>query len=142
MPGRDQEPLLRRSYFRVLIGENEVGFAEISPLSSKTETGLPGREHQQRYETVILRRALTRSSELFDWRRHIIDGGDDRRDVTIQQLEGPDGAVSNSWRLVGAWPCRWSGPAFNALNAEVAIEELELAFADLIWLEQTTDQGG
>jgi phage tail-like protein len=142
MPRRDHEALLRTSYFRVLIGERELGFAEISPLSSKTDAGIPGREHRQHFETVILRRALTRSTELFEWRRRIVDGAEDRRDVTIQQLEGPDGAAANTWRLVDAWPCRWSGPAFNALSGEVAIEELELAFEDLVWLEQTTNQGG
>ena len=142
MPGRDHEPLLRTSYFRVLIGERELGFAEISPLSSKTDAGMPGREHHQHFETVIFRRALTRSTELFDWRRRIVDGADDRRDITIQQLEGPGGAVANSWRLVGAWPSRWSGPAFNALSGEVAIEELEVAFDDLVWLDQTATQGG
>jgi len=142
MPGRDHETLLRTSYFRVLIGERELGFAEVSELSSKTDDGVPGQEHHQHFETVILRRALTRSTELYDWRRRIVDGADDRRDITIRQLESPDGAIANSWRLVDAWPCRWSGPAFNALSGEVAIEELELAFADLIWLEQTTTQGG
>ncbi|HVD43089.1 MAG TPA: phage tail protein [Gaiellaceae bacterium] len=142
MPGRDHETLLRTSYFRVLIGERELGFAEVSELSSKTDDGVPGQEHHQHFETVILRRALTRSTELYDWRRRIVDGADDRRDITIHQLESPDGAIANSWRLVDAWPCRWSGPAFNALSGEVAIEELELAFADLIWLEQTTTQGG
>jgi phage tail-like protein len=142
MPGRDHEQLLRTSYFRVLIGERELGFAEISPLSSKTDAGIPAQEHHQQFETVILRRALTRSTELYDWRRRIVDGADDRRDITIHQLEGPDGAIANSWRLVDAWPCRWSGPSFNALSGELAIEELELAFADLIWIEQTTTQGG
>jgi phage tail-like protein len=142
MPGRDHEQLLRTSYFRVLIGERELGFAEISPLSSKTDAGVPAQEHDQQFETVILRRALTRSTELYDWRRRIVDGADDRRDITIHQLEGPDGAIANSWRLVDAWPCRWSGPSFNALSGELAIEELELAFADLIWIEQTTTQGG
>ena len=110
MPGRDHEPLLRTSYFRVLIGERELGFAEISPLSSKTDAGIPGREHRHHFDTVILRRAC--------------------------------GAVANSWRLVDAWPSRWSGPAFNALSGEVAIEELEVAFDDLVWLDQTTTQGG
>lgn len=142
MPGREHEPLLRTSYFRVLIGERELGFAEISPLSSKTDAGVPGQEHRQHFETVILRRALTRSTDLYDWRRRIVDGSDDRRDVTIHQLEGPEGAAANTWRLIGAWPCRWSGPAFNALTSELAFEELELAFADLVWLEQTTTQGG
>lgn len=92
MPGRDHEPLLRTSYFRVLICEREVRVAEISRLISATDSGVLGREHQQRFETVILRRALTRSTDLYDWRRHIVDGADDRRDVTIHQLEGPDGA--------------------------------------------------
>jgi phage tail-like protein len=142
MPGRDHEQLLRTSYFRVLIGERELGFAEISPLSSKTDADVPGREHRQQFETVVLRRALTRSTELYEWRRRIVGGDDDRRDITIHQLESPDGAIANSWRLVDAWPCRWSGPSFNALSGELAIEELELAFADLIWIEQSTTQGG
>jgi phage tail-like protein len=142
MPGRDHEQLLRTSYFRVLIGERELGFAEISPLSSKTDADVPGREHRQQFETVVLRRALTRSTELYEWRRRIVGGEDDRRDITIHQLESPDGAIANSWRLVDAWPCRWSGPSFNALSGELAIEELELAFADLIWIEQSTTQGG
>jgi hypothetical protein len=43
---------------------------------------------------------------------------------------------------VGAWPCRWSGSAFNALDSSVAYEELELAFDDLVWLEQNTTTKG
>jgi hypothetical protein len=44
----------------------------------------------------------------------------------------------NAWRLVGAWPVRWSGPAFNAMTSELAFEELELTFADLVWLGTAT----
>ena len=55
--------------------------------------------------------------------------------MTIHQLEAPAGRVVNSWRLVRAWPCRWSAPAFNALESGIAYEELELAFDDLVWLE-------
>jgi len=119
------EPLLRTSYFRVLIGDRELGFSEITPLMSRTE------DERDRFDTVVLRRALTRSTELFDWRRK-----QDRRDVTIHQLMGPAGAVVNTWRLVGALPIRWSGPAFNALVGDVAIEELELTFEDLVWLKE------
>ena len=62
-------------------------------------------------------------------------GDDDRRDVTIRQLASPGGEVVNSWRLVRAWPCRWSGPAFDALADGIAWEELELTFDDLVWLD-------
>jgi phage tail-like protein len=143
MHDHDREPLLRTSYFRVLIGERELGFAEVSRLTSETDLMVPTDDRPHRFETVVLRRALTRSTELYHWRRRVVDGDDDRRVVTIQQLESPGGRIANSWNLVGAWPCRWSGPAFNALDSGVAYEELELAFDDLVWLEQnTTTQGG
>lgn len=130
---REPEPLLGTSHFRVLIGRRELGFCEVGRLTSQTDlTALP-EERRHTFETVILRRALTRSSELFDWRRRIVDGTEDRRSVTIQQLEPPAGKIANSWRLERAWPCRWSGPAFDALESGVAYEEVELAFDDLVW---------
>jgi hypothetical protein len=128
---REPEPLLGTSDFRVLIGRRELGFSNVSRLDSVTDD-----ERGHRFETVVLRRALTRGSELYDWRRRIVEGRNDRRDVTIHQLEGPGGEIVNSWRLVGAWPCRWSGPAFDAAETGIAFEELELAFDDLVWLEK------
>ena len=141
MADREPEPLLRTSYFQVLIGDRELGFAEVSRLTSKTDREQP-KEKQHEFETVVLRRALGGSTELYDWRRRIVDGTDDRRDVTIRQLESPGGAIANSWTLVGAWPSRWSGPAFDARSSEVAVEELELAFDDLVWHDQTRREGG
>jgi phage tail-like protein len=117
----------------VLIGKREVGFCEVGRFSSVTdlEAGPPTQRHT--FETVVLRRALTRSNELYDWRRKIVGGADDRRPVTIQQLDRPAGDVVNTWRLERAWPCRWSGPVFNAGESAIAYEELELAFDDLVW---------
>lgn len=135
MPSHDHEPLLRTSFFRVLVGDVELGFAEISRLTSTDAE--PG-ERSARFEAVVLRRALTRSRELYIWRRNVLDGKDDRRAVTIQQLEAPAGAVANAWRLVGARPVRWSGPDFDAMESRIAYEELELVFDDLVWLEETT----
>lgn len=131
------EPLLRIDSFEVLIGDRELGFAEVGPLSSETdlEAVEPGRN---RYATVVLRRALTTSSDLFDWRRAIVAGKDDRRDITIRQLSAPGGKAVNAWRLVGARPVRWSGPAFDAFHADIAFEELEVAFDDLVWLAPRT----
>jgi phage tail-like protein len=136
-----EDPLLRTSYFQVLIADREVDFAEVTRLTSRADGQQPT-ENRHGFETVVLRRALGRSSELYDWRRHIADGADDRRDVTIRQLESPNGSTANSWTLVGAWPTRWSGPAFDARTSAVAIEELELAFDDLVWNEQPRKEGG
>jgi phage tail-like protein len=56
--------------------------------------------------------------------------------VTIHQLAAAGGEIVNSWRLDGAWPRRWSGPSFDAATSGVAVEELELAYDDLVWLAQ------
>ena len=129
MPSRELPQLLGTSNFRVLVGRREIGFAEVSRLSTATDE-----DRLHRYETVVLRRALSRSTDLYDWRRKIVSGRNDRRAVTIQQLDAAGGAVVNAWRLEGAWPCRWSGPAFDAAATGVAMEELELAYDDLVWL--------
>ncbi len=138
MPSRSPEPLLRISSFEVLIGGREVGFAQVGPLTSETDDDEALDKPVHRFATVVLRRALTSSTELFDWRRAITAGKDDRRDVTIRQLSAPGGDVVNAWRLVRAWPRRWSGPAFDSMNHDVACEELELRFDDLVWLPPTT----
>ncbi|MHB8274309.1 MAG: phage tail protein [Dermatophilaceae bacterium] len=127
-------PLLGTSHFRVLIGEREIGFSEVSRLSSETDLALPRDKRSHSFETVVLRRALSRSTELFDWRASVISGKDDRRPVTIHQLDAAEGGIVNSWRLEGAWPRRWSGPTFAARGSDVAMEELELAYEGLVWL--------
>jgi phage tail-like protein len=129
MPAGEAPPLLGTSHFRVVVGARELGFAEVGPLSSVTDD-----EQRHRWETVILRRSLSQSTELYDWRRKIVAGQDDRRPVTIHQLATAGGAVVNSWRLDGARPVRWSGPSFDASASGVAMEELELAYDDLVWL--------
>jgi hypothetical protein len=135
LPPRTHDALLGTSNFRVLIGDRELGFSEVGRLTSAT-VDEPPEKPAPRFESVLLKRALTRSTELYEWRRAVAAGKDDRRDVTIQQLDAAGGEVANSWRLLGAWPVRWSGPALNALETGIAYEELELAFEDLIWNEQ------
>jgi hypothetical protein len=133
MPSIEHDPLLRVNCFEVLIGDRELGFAEVSQLTSETDLESPPDRRVHRFSTIVLRRALTSSRELYDWRRLIVDGKDDRRDVTIRLLSTPGGEVVNSWRVVGAWPCRWSGPALNAMSGDIAYEELELTFDDVVW---------
>ena len=134
MPPREPPPLLGTSHFRVLIGRREVGFAEVGPLSSSTDPAQPECDRLHALQPVVLRRALTGSTELYDWRRRIVDGRDDHRAVTIHQLDAADGSIVNSWRLEDAWPCRWSGPSFAAAGSAVATEEIELAYRDLVWI--------
>jgi phage tail-like protein len=141
MPSREPELLLRVSSFQVLIGDRELSFAAVGRLSSETAPDAHPDKPAQRFAPVVLRRAITTSTELYDWRAAIVAGRDDRRDVTIRQLSTPGGRVVNAWRLVRAWPCRWSGPAFDALDNNIACEEIELMFEDLVWLDRHRKTG-
>ncbi|HEY2371115.1 MAG TPA: phage tail protein [Gaiellaceae bacterium] len=124
MPAREPPSLLGTAHFRVLIGRREVGFGEIGPLVSDGEP-----------PSILLRRALAAgATELFDWRRKA-----DARPVTIQQLDTAGGSVVNAWRLVNARPLKWTGPSFNAAANDVAMEELELVYDELIWLEPESE---
>ncbi len=144
MPSRREESLLRTNCFEVSIGDRELGFAQVGRLSSETDVlDAPPARAEHRWATVVLRRALTSSTELYDWRRNIVLGKDDRRDVTIRQLSAPGGKAVHAWRLVRAWPRRWSGPAFDAMSNDIACEELEVTFDDLVWLDHDpTTPGG
>ena len=136
------DPLLESNAFRVRIGDQEIEFASVGPISSGTDPASSEGRPIDLYAPIVLRRALTGSSELFDWRRAIVDGKVDRRDVTISQLSGPGGSVVVAWRLVRAWPARWSGPSFQADGTGVAHEEIELRFDDLIWLDDPAEAAG
>ena len=142
MPARRPDPLLRTSAFDVRIGNREIGFAQVSPLTSETILE-PDAKPVHQHVPIVLRRAVTTSTELFEWRRGIVAGKDDRRDVTIRQYSSPGGTAVNAWRLVHAWPIRWSGPDFDALTDDIAWEEIELTFDDLEWLKpDATSTGG
>jgi phage tail-like protein len=36
-----------------------------------------------------------------------------------------------TWEFTEGWPSKWAGPAFNAKNNDVAIEELEICVEGL-----------
>jgi phage tail-like protein len=140
-PSTRDAPLLRTSSFVVLIGDVEFGFASVGRLTSETDPDAARAERPgHRLVPVVLRRALTASTDLYEWRRQVVAGRDDRRDVTIRQLSAPGGRIVNQWRLVNAWPCRWSGPSFDALNDGIAFEEIELMFDDLVWLDRKHEE--
>jgi hypothetical protein len=126
MPAREPPSLLGTAHFRVLVGRREIGFAEVGPLVSDGEP-----------PSIVLRRALaTGATELFDWRRK-----GDARAVTIQQLDAAGGAVVNAWLLANARPLKWTGPALNAGSNDIAMEELQLVYDELVWLEPESEGG-
>lgn len=121
-------------------GIQVAGFSECTGLSTETDV-IEYREGNERrgvrkipgltkFPNIILKRGLTRSRDLWNWRKVIMDGGVDRRSGTIVML-GDDHAPVARFQFREGWPCKWEGPKFNAKSSEVAIETLEIAHEGL-----------
>jgi phage tail-like protein len=110
------------------------GFSEVSGLVSESEVvehrvgssplvmKLPGKT---RFGNVVLRKGCTASSELYQWRRRVEDGEDDRRSGSVILLDGQMREKAR-WNFYDAWPCRYEAPELDATDSAVSVETLEL----------------
>jgi phage tail-like protein len=78
------------------------------------------------YGVITLRYGVFTTSDLWSWLQKVIDGQEARVPMTISTLD-LTGAAGPSWDLTNAWPCQWSGVAFDTLGREAAIEELRVS---------------
>ena len=126
--------------FIVDIQGMRAGFSEVGGLSTETtiieyregneETRarkLPG---QGKFNNITLKRGYTNSKELYEWRKKVIEGKTQRLPGTITLLD-ESRKPALVWKFFEAWPCKWAGPAMNAKNNDIAIEEMDLAVESL-----------
>jgi phage tail-like protein len=119
--------------------EDAAYFIEVSGLGSEHEvveyTGVdeqgnpvvqkvPGR---LKWEDVVLKRGITSSLAIWDWRKKAEDGkmNDARAAVSIIMMD-TDGTDVARWDLTNAWPSKVSGPAPKSDSNEFAIEEMTI----------------
>jgi phage tail-like protein len=116
------------------------GFSECSGLESTLETfdylegGVNDRVHRFptrfSYSNIVLKRGMGLGDDLWLWHKEFLDGKGKRRDGLIilqNELKIP----IKIWTFSRGLPIKWSGPAFNAMNSELAIESLEIAHEKL-----------
>lgn len=126
--------------FIVDIQGMRAGFSEIGGLSTETDIieyregneditvrKIPGK---RKYANINFKRGFTQDKKLWEWRKDVIEGKTRRLPGTITMLdEGRQPVLV--WRFYEAWPSKWAGPAFNAKNNDIAIEEMEIAVEGL-----------
>jgi phage tail-like protein len=126
--------------FVVDIQGMRAGFSEVGGLTSEqdmieyregnediTNRKLPG---LKKFTNINFKRGYTPSKDLWEWRKKAMEGKTARMSGTVTLLdEARQPALV--WRFFEGWPTKWSGPAFNAKNNEVAIEELEICIEGL-----------
>jgi phage tail-like protein len=126
--------------FVVEIGSMRAGFSEVGGLTTETDVieyregntentvkKLPG---LKKFTNINLKRGFTTNRELYEWRKKVMQGKTERMNGTIT-LRNEAGDKALVWQFFQAFPTKWSGPAMNAKNNEVAIEEMEICVEGL-----------
>lgn len=124
--------------FRFLVELDHMlvaGFSEVQGLESQIEYeeiregGVNGYVHRLpkgvRNSSILLRRGLSSSQELWNWYSQSSLGTVIRKSGSII-LYKQDGSELCRWNFFDAYPTKWSGPSLNAATSEVAIETIEL----------------
>ena len=82
------------------------------------------------WANLRLRRGVAFSNDLWDWLYSYVNGHGKRRDGMITLRDDQQNAV-RVWQFSRGLPVKWTGPALNALQNQVALEELEIAHEGL-----------
>lgn len=141
MPGSgDRDDPYTSFNFIVDIEGMRAGFSEIGGLSTETDIieyregnhditvrKIPGK---RKYTQINLKRGYTQDKKLWEWRKKVIEGKTQRLSGTIT-LRNEAQQPALVWRFFEGWPSKWAGPAFNAKNNDIAIEEMEIAVEGL-----------
>ena len=127
--------------FIVDIQGMRAGFSEVGGLTTETDIieyrdgseditvrKLPGK---RKYTNINLKRGYTPDGrELWAWRKQVMDGKTQRMGGTITLLN-EERKPALTWEFSEGWPSKWAGPAFNAKNNDIAIEEMEICVEGL-----------
>jgi len=138
--------------FRVEIGADAIGFAEVSGLSmgfevatykeSPTESGAPGPRTlhmptQPTNPTITMKKGVTRGASvaaLYKWFASTALNQVEKRDIFVRLCDEA-GAPVITWKVVNAFPTKLDAPTFDAKSTDVAVESMELR-ADRVTIEE------
>ncbi|HET8522071.1 MAG TPA: phage tail protein [Thermomicrobiales bacterium] len=137
-------PLVGYHFFIEIQGKLTGMFKEVSGLSTESEkieykaSGPKGEEitiyqpGRPKATDVVLKRGLTDSMEMWDWRKEIDDGKfkDVKKNGSIVMYDQAHTEVAR-WNFENAWPTKIEGPGLNAGNNEIAMESLTLSVTKL-----------
>ncbi|MFS0555399.1 MULTISPECIES: phage tail protein [Brevibacillus] len=133
----DRKDPYRKFRYRVeMDGIQQAGFSEVSGFDASvdvveyregneviTPRKLPG---LAKYGNITLKWGVTDSMDLYNWMQDTIQGKVARKTVTIIAINEAGEDVA-TWKVIEAWPTKYTAPDFNGTSSEVAIEQLEIA---------------
>ena len=84
----------------------------------------------RKFSNITLKRGYTKNRDLWVWYTNILNGTQDRRDVTVVLQDEARKDVM-SWSCEKAWVNKIEGPAFKASGNDIAMESVELCHEGL-----------
>jgi len=135
----EENPLVGFHFAIDIQGVIKGFFTECSGLGSEheviehkvvTEKGqevvmkIPGR---LKWENIVLKRGITSSMDIWDWRKQVEDGKVDgaRRDGSIIMFDQTLKEIAR-WNFERGWPLKVTGPQPKADSNEIGVEELTI----------------
>ena len=109
------------NHFRLNIGGREaIGqFREVSGLDSEQEI--------VEQKEVDAKRGIDVDKSLWEWRHQVeTEGPDAARVDCLLELIDYDGSTIAGYKLLAAWPSKYTGAAMNAGSNEVAVEAMTI----------------
>ena len=139
-----KDPLVQFQYAVEIQGKVSGYFTECSGLGSEHEViehkvvDSKGKEAIQlipgrlKWERITLKRGITDSMDIWDWRKMVEDGKVDaaRANGSIVMMDQHLNPVAR-WNFENAWPVKVSGPSMKSDSNEIGIEELTIAHEGL-----------
>ncbi len=91
------------------------------PTNSRKLSGMT------KFGNITLKKGLTDSMELYNWRKAIQQNGalNNRKSLSLILID-EEGNNKAEWAIVEAWPVKYDVSALSAKGNEVSIESLEL----------------
>lgn len=98
---------------------------EVGPQGKQVVSKQPG---NLKWSDITLKRGITDSLDLFNWRQQVIDGkiSDARKDGSIVLYDATGSEISR-FSFVRGWPSKWKGADVNVTSNDVSIEEITIA---------------
>ena len=86
-----------------------------------------------KWTNIRMKRGVALSDDLWLWHYGFVQGNVSRRDGVITLLDEQQNPVK-VWSFKRGLAVKWTGPSLNAMQSQVAVEEIEIAHEGLTLL--------
>lgn len=121
----------RAGFSEVILPAADIEVIEYRVGNAKESAAmkLPGRV---KYGNLVLKRGIIGALSLYQWWNEVRNGNVAARRTVLIHLQNEDRSeIAMTWKLLRAWPAKYTGPRLGGKGNDVAIEELEIAFERL-----------